>query len=451
MPGLIQGLEIARRALLAQQAALNVTANNVANVATPGYTRQTAELEPTTSEQTTQGLVGTGVKMAGIQRARDVFLDTQMRIELGESGRWEARSGLLQHLESVLSEPGETGLSSLLDQFWNSWSDLSNQPEDSAARAVVVQRGQALAEGLKSARMQVQTMVESTDTDIQQRVESINSTLQELARLNSQIARAEVGGGVEANLRDQRDLILDQLAKDAGATHLVRKDGTVVVRMGGRTVVDGDSVTPLIDQTYNDQGVVRVRVLFASDQTPPSFLSGSLSGLMEVRDQALPQFLSQLDQLASTLAGSVNRLHEAGPSHLSFFRGSNAGDLEVLPDVANDPSQVNAGTSGDSGDNDIALAIAALRDSRVMNRSTATMDDFYRAGVASIGSLSAQAKTASDNQSAAVQSLESQRQSAIGVNLDEELTHMVTTQKAYEAAARIFTTIGDMFDTLLRM
>jgi flagellar hook-associated protein 1 len=451
MPGLVQGLEIARRALLAHQAALNVTGNNVANVATPGYSRQKALLVPMPSERTPEGMLGTGVRMEGVQRVRDIFVDTQIRDEMGLAGSWSSRSDLLSRVESILNEPSDNGLGSLLDTFWNSWLDLSNNPEDAAARSVVVQSGEAVASGLRQMDTRIRDIIEATDVDLEQRITHLDSLFDEMATLNAQISRAEVGGGVEANLRDRRDLILDELARTAGATSLVRGDGTVVVRLGGRTVVEGNATIPLEVQRYNDDGRVRMRIVFATDQSVPSFMSGELAGLMETRDHALPAFLDQMDALAANLVDNVNRLHEAGPSHLPFFRGSKAELLEVTPEVAQDPSQINAGSTGDPGDNDIAVAIAALREQPTMTRGTASISTFYRAAVADLGSQAQQASSLSESQDAAVTSLESQRQAVIGVNMDEELTRMITTQKAYEAAARVFTAVSDMLDTLLKM
>jgi flagellar hook-associated protein 1 len=451
MPGLIQGLETARRALLAQQAALNVTGNNVANASTPGYTRQKAILEPTPSERTPDGIIGTGVQMTGVQRARDIFLDVQVRDEMGLSGKWQARADILTRVESILNEPGDTGVGALFDQFWNAWLDLSNQPEDSAARSVVVQRGQALAQGLQQLDQRVREISDATDTDLKQRVQDLNSSFEQMAALNAQIANSEVGGNVDAALRDTRDLLVDKLAQDTGATTLLRGDGTLVVRVGGRTVVEGDSTVPLTTQEYNDGGHVRIRVLFGNDKNAPTSLSETIAGQLEVRDQVLPQFMDQINELATNLISSVNRLHQAGPSRLPFFRGTRASNIEVAPDVAKDVSQVNASTSGDPGDNDIAVAIASLRDARTMDRGTSTMADFYRSSVTDLGALTQQAKTTSENQATAVQTLDNQRQAVIGVNLDEELTRMITTQKAYEAAARVFSTVSSMLDTMLQM
>lgn len=451
MGGLTQGLETARRALLAHQASMNVTGNNLANVNTEGYTRQRARLVPSSSAITSHGILGTGVVMEGVDRLRDVFLDAQIRQEIGMAGRWGARTSVLSRIEGVVNEPSDTGVAALLDSFWNSWLDLSNNPEDAAARSVVLQRGAALAQGLQQQDVRLRNVIESTDVDLEQRVSHLNARLEELANLNAQIRRAEIGGGVEANLRDRRDLIVDQLARECGATTMVRMDGSVVVRLGGRTVVQGNSTLRLSTQRYNEGGHVRVKVIFVDDKTSPAFMSGELSGLLEIRDEVLPNMLDRMDVMAKALIDTVNRLHEAGPSHLPFFRGHSAGTIQLAPEVAKDPSQVNAGTTGDPGDNDIAVAIGGLREARLLERGTATISDYYRGVVADLGSMGQQAAFLSESQESAVRSLEAQRQSVMGVNMDEELTRMITIQTAYEAAARVFSTMGKMFETLLNM
>jgi flagellar hook-associated protein 1 len=451
MPGLIQGLEIARRAMMAQQAALNVIGNNLANVNTPGYSRQHALLVPSPSERTPNGIVGTGVVMDGVERMRDLFLDQQIRQEMGLSGEWSARAGVLNQVQMVLNEPSDNGLGGLMDSFWNAWLDLSNQPQDTAARAVVVQTGQALAEGLRQDDARVQNIFDATDAQLSGLVAHLNSLMGQVADLNAQIARAEVGGGTESNLRDKRDSILDEMATTAGATHLTLSDGSVVIRMGGRTVVQGNSYIPLTTQQINDRGHVRLRILFDGETNAPAVLSGEVGGLLDARDNILPAFLDRVDELAKTMADSVNGLHQAGPSRLPFFRGTTAATLEVASEVSADPTQVNAGTTGDAGDNDIALAIAALRDAHLMNRSTSSMGDFYRANLAELGAAGQQAKSMSDSQDSAVKSIEQQRQAVMGVNLDEELTKMITSQKAYEAAARIFKATSQMIDVMLQM
>ncbi len=449
MPGLIQGLEIARRALLAHQSSMTITGHNIANVATEGYSRQRPNLVPDVPEKTPWGIVGTGVRLEDVQRARDTFLDAQFRQEKALAGEWEARSQVLGQIEGVIGEPSDTGVAALLDNFFNAWYELSNQPEDFGTRSVVLRAGEELTDGLANQRSRFRDLLESTDTNIAQRVVEINEQLDEVARLNLMIQQSETTGGTDADLRDRRDLLLDGLADQAGAEHLERADGTVVVRLGSRTVVDGTEVTSLRADRYTVSGRLNVRIVFASDGTAPSNIGGQLGGLVHAREEVIPEVMSQFDTLVGGLVQQVNQLHRAGPTGVDFFRGSTAEDMEVTLEVQNDPSLINAGSSGDPGDNDIAVAIAQLRDSRFLLQGTATPGDYYRQLVNGVGSMARQADSFSTSQGVALEAVENQRQAVNGVSLDEELTNLVESQKAYEAAARVFTTASQMIDVLL--
>lgn len=451
MPGLIQGLEIARRALVAHQSALNVTSNNIANVNTKGYSRQRALLVASPDEKTADGFVGTGVTMEGVERMRDGFVDAQVRQEMGVAGEWSARSDALSQLESVVNEPSDQGLAAMLDGFWNACQDLSNQPEDTASRAAVVAAAQNFTDSLHDMVTRLGQISESARAGVQSDATQVNDLLREVGSLNVQIAGAEAGGQAIPGLLDRRDLVLDQLADLAGATASTRSDGSAYVRIAGRTAVNGGLVEQLGVRSDVSGGSGALRVVFGSDSAPISSPSGKIGGLLEVSGQEVPEFLGQLDVLASGLADSVNRLHRAGPSHLNFFTGTSAESIAVTPGIVADATLVNAGKLGDPGDNDIALAIGALRNARVMNRGTASISDFYRLQINGLGTKAQQANQMNENQSAAVQSLEAQRQSVMGVNLDEELTGMIATQKAYQAAARIFSVVSTMLDDLLKV
>ncbi|MFN8548458.1 MAG: flagellar hook-associated protein FlgK [Candidatus Eisenbacteria bacterium] len=451
MPGLIAGLEMARRALLAHQSTLAVTGNNIANVATPGYTRQRALLEPSPAEESPEGRLGSGVSFKGIERRRDAFLDSQLREERALLGRWSARADSLSRIENVVNEPSDTGVSELLNQFWNAWLDLSNSPEDLATRSVVVQKADGLVEGFKRQDERLDAILEGSDRELEQLVGTINTRLEELGQLNSQIGTEQSSTQSFAELEDRRDQLIDELAETAGATHVVRADGQTVVRIGSRTVVQGSSVDLLATQRFSSGSAVHTRVVYALDNKEPANLSGRLGGLVEVREEVIPAFRQQMETLALKVADAVNRTHAAGPSRLPFFEGTKIADLAVNKSIVQDPTKVNAGSSGDTGDNDIALAIAALRDTRLLSNSTATPGEFYSSNLASLGSLTQQAGLVASGQSSAVQSLEAQRQSAIGVNLDEELGKLVESQRAYQAAARLFSIFDSLYDTLLQM
>src|SRR5690606_19149738 len=146
------GLEIAKRALFTQQSAIYTTSHNISNANTPGYSRQRVNMQtvspfPAASRNRPEipGQLGQGVEAGTVQRIRDSFVDMQFRTENTKLGYWEARANALSQMEQILNEPSDTGLSAVLNQFWEALNILSVNPEDTGARAVVQQRGQAVA------------------------------------------------------------------------------------------------------------------------------------------------------------------------------------------------------------------------------------------------------------------------------------------------------------------
>src|SRR4051812_24762237 len=161
------GVETALRGLLAEQRALDITAHNIANQGTQGYTRQRAELSPTAPlADLPAGYIGSGVDVDGYTRMRDDYLDVQLRAPTMLQGYNDARSDGLTQVEQVLNEPGDNGVSALFSKFWSSWQDVANSPESTSTRQTLLQSGAALANGLQSLRGQLTTMDGQVQTNI---------------------------------------------------------------------------------------------------------------------------------------------------------------------------------------------------------------------------------------------------------------------------------------------
>ena len=197
-----QGLELARKALFAQQGALYTTGHNIANVNTEGYSRQRVNFETTTPfpvpsrvQPQFPGQMGTGVEIGTVQRVRNQFLDFQFRAENSKFGYWETKQAALSRMEDLLNEPSENGLSKIMDQFWQSLQDLAGNPENSGARSVVAQRGLALAETFNHMSRSLQSIQADLRDQIENgSVKEINSLLERINDLNGQIQKIEPHG-----------------------------------------------------------------------------------------------------------------------------------------------------------------------------------------------------------------------------------------------------------------
>lgn len=465
------GIEIGRRALMAQQRALETTSHNVANANTKGYSRQEAVLATTTPYSYPgmgAGQLGTGVEVQRMRRLRESFLDAQFRNESKALGRWEVRRDTLEKLEAILNEPGDDGLSKLMDRFFAAWQELAKNPEGEAARSVVRQEGIALAEAFNHLAGQLNDLSADLSTSVGVRVNEVNSLARQIRDLNAQIVKAESGNMAANDLRDRRDLLLDELAKVVPIQVEEDRYGAVSIVVRDHTLLSGQQVSEL---AFNPS-TGKVTWPDGAELTVGEHPYGSLEGLLEARDGVVEDYKAQLDELAGYIAQAVNAKHEAGAgldgsTGVSFFTGSAAGSLKVSDEIMGDLRKIAAAQNpaGNSppgtvppppGDGSNALLIAQLKNGAWVDtdgdgtpETNVIFSDKYNSWVADLGVKGQEASRMVDNQELLTSQLDSRRQAVSGVSLDEEMTNMVRFQQAYNAAARVITAVDEMLDTLI--
>ena len=357
------GLELSRRALESQQAALNTTGHNIANANTRGYTRQIANLTVTTPQSIPGSgrnlSLGTGVTLETTTRARDAFVDRQFRWETSKQQYWAGRQDGLLKVEGMLNEPSDNSLSNDMNQFWAAWSDLTKNPENMGARSVVRERAQTLTGSFQNTAQQISNMTDNMEATIKVQIHQINVYGQQIKDLNDQIKRAEVSGDNPNDLRDKRDALVDDLSKLVSVRVVETRDPNFTDRnvnnykviIGNEnsvnnTLVDDSKVRFLEDPPpQNTEGFSRVAWSDDPNLTEVDLGTklGSLSASIELRDQDLPKFRAQLDTLAQGIASAVNALHQTGQgltaedlAGINFFTdGSNSPvlDAQGLPVV----------------------------------------------------------------------------------------------------------------------
>ncbi|MCB2288838.1 flagellar hook-associated protein FlgK [Clostridium sp. CS001] len=223
MSGLFGTFNVAKRGMFAQQKAIDVTTHNISNANTEGYSRQRATMEttrpfgmPSMNNAIGPGQLGTGVQISSISRIRDSFLDYQVRTENGTKGWYEGREQFLTEIESIMNEPSDTGVSTLLGKVFDSWQELSKHPESSNARTVVAQQSKALTDELNNTYKQLINLKGNSQDVIKQNVVDINNMLNQINELNQQVISVKVGGNEPNDLMDKRDLLVDQLSTKFG-------------------------------------------------------------------------------------------------------------------------------------------------------------------------------------------------------------------------------------------
>lgn len=461
--GLTNLVEISRRSIRTLDAAINLTGQNIANASTPGYARRRVTFTPDApimrglwSRPSAYTPVGGGVSIGSYERLRDRLLST---------AAWEARGGLgyadeqqriLGSLESVF--PTDTGsLSTQLDDFWNGWSDLADNPTDTGLRLTLRSRAQTLASSLNTLSHEVTRLQEEAQTDLAQGVDDVNSLLRQIADLNVHITNSYHQGSPDFTAEDQRDALMKELSSFVPVRVQSDADDGFTLSIDGVTVVQAGTVQALTLDTTGTTPAVRFGETTLALR--PSDEGGRIGAWLQTLQTTLPETQTALDTLAATLVTQVNTLHTTGygldgVTGRNFFdpAATTAATIQLSSDVLGDANAIAA--SGDAaalGDSSIALQIAALRDADVMNGGTTTMGNYAIDLVTGIGSQVESALTQLSGQAMVVDNLDAMEQGVSGVSLDEEMTHLITLQQAYAASARVLDTAQEMMDTLLNL
>jgi flagellar hook-associated protein 1 FlgK len=455
-------LDVGKRALLAQQRAIEVTGHNIANVNTPGYSRQRVLLE--TSDPVSMGtqLVGTGVKDAGIQRLYDPFLRAQISSENQRMERWGAQKSGLERVEMVLDESTGYGLSQAMSEFWNAWQDLANNPAGSVERAALLAKSEIMTNMFNKINDDLAQIQNDIDIGIEGTIDEINPMAERIADLNQKIAEAERSGKEASDFRDKRDLLVKDLSSMIDIVHFENDDGMITVLIsGGRPLVQQVAYWQLTTQ-LNASGLKDVLWDDNSGSTvdiSSEIDAGKMKGLLYVRDTSIPDYLTRLNALASEIITEVNALHSTGygldeSTGNDFFTGTSAASIAVNSNILSDSNLIAAsGTQvGVPGDNDNAIDIAELEYALKMTGDTTTFADYYNSLVSDVGSDVLSAATTFDHQKAMVTQLETYYMESIsGVSLDEEYVNLVKFQHAYNGAAKLISVLNEILDTLLRL
>jgi flagellar hook-associated protein 1 FlgK len=458
MSDIVRILDIARQALQAHQSAMNTASNNIANVNTPGYSRQRINLSSSKSVQTQNGPLGTGVRVDGVERIRDAFIDKQLLNERPSMHQFRFESEALHFIEEIFNEPSDFGLTRKLEDFFNSFHDLANDPESAAVRTVVREKAVTLTNGFQQVHRQLSNYRNDLNFELEDQVNEINRIVGQVANINQKVVDLEVNGHQAAGLRDQRDKLVDELAELVDVQTYTTTSGAMNVYVGGRYLVTDSShdELSLTVQSASDPGAV---VTFARDGAEATISDGSLRGLLDIRDSHLESYLGTLNELAVSIATEINAIHATGynledVTGINFFDTgvSGADDFEVAAAILSDSGLIATSAAiGEPGNNNIARAIADLQDVKVLKGNTATFNDFYNSLLATVGSQTLQADFQSDSFELTVQKLEFSRDSVSAVSLDEEMTHLIEAQTAFTAASRVVTTVNEMTNTILSM
>lgn len=466
------GLQLASKALAVHQRAMETAGHNIANAYTEGYSRQVitnSASYPVMLSQIETGFIqaGTGVKVSDITRAKDIFLDSQVRVQSWISGRWEMKRGVLSQIEDIFAEPSDRGLASSLSNFLNSWHDLVSNPESMAIRSAIREQGRALSNAFNQSYASLASLQSDANENIKMIVREINTYIEEIAGLNEQINEATAVGSTPNDLLDKRDLLVDKLAALIDIRVVQANNNQVNIFVEGRTLVREKEATLLVAEPEGvssalDGQTLLVTVSWSDNLSLVNLSDGKIKGLLDLRDVMIVDYANKLNILAGTIIEEFNSAHSLGyglngVSGLDFFAGTNAMDMSLSQDIIDDLNNIAAAEEdpiaiSGPGDSRNALVLAQLKDLNshaVPEIDGSTYQDYFASFIAALGIESSEANRVFENQEFLLAQLENRRQSVSGVSIDEELANMVMYQRAYEAAARVVTIMDEMLETII--
>jgi flagellar hook-associated protein 1 FlgK len=453
-------MSIGLSALLAQRAALDTAGQNIANANTDGYARQRVNLSSTGGSTIPSFFsrytgVGTGVAVTGVDRITDRFLQLRSLQEHANDSGLQQTKVIMSQVELAFNEPSDTGIQSQLADFWSAWDDVANNPNDLSARSALLEKAETVTTGFRQVANSLDAVSQTAVNQLGNDAKEINNLGAGVAKLNQGIQTA-INGGLQPNdLLDQRDLLLQKLSSMIGITTQDGPNGMVDVYVGGTALVRAaQTATVHFDPTSP------VALRWDVDNSAVATSGGTDRGLLQAVNVDIPKYRNALNDVATNFRDTVNAQHRQGVS-LGSAPGATASNVDLII-----PGGVASGTV-DAANISVAnltpdqLAAAAVNGGRMDGTNARALaelvssptgpDQSYRSLVGNLGVDVQRANNQAAIQGEVTRQTDAAAQAVSGVNVDEEMTNMLSYQHAYEAAAKFISAVDETLSTLINM
>jgi len=451
MSSLFGTLSIALSGLSVSQQEMESTSNNVANANTTGYTREVAETVPGDPIEIGALSVGTGVVLEKIESLRDPMLQIQINQATQQNSSLNSSLTQLQQIQTQFAS-SSSGIGADISNFFNSLQQLSPDPSSLTLRQAVLTAASNLATDFNSASESLQAQRNSIDQNVVQSVAQVNSLTSQIASVEQQISNIRSIDQNPGTLVDQQNSLIQQLSGLVDVQVIPTDQGITLATSNGTTLVSGTQSYALTTEAGND-GVQHI--LDGQKDITSSLTGGSLAGLIQIRDQEIPSIGTSLDQLAGGLATSLNAANAEGTDlngHVgdNIFAAPPANDVGAAGTMTvtmTDPSLLAASSDGSVGSNGNLANLSAVADRALANGQTPI--DAYATLVGQIGGDTSNTSADADSSGMILQQLNDQNGSVSGVSLNEEAANLIQYQTAYQAAARVVSTVNALLtDTI---
>ncbi len=462
------------------------TSHNIANANTEGFSRQEVRTETGPAIGEGDYVIGSGVEIQSIRRQHDELVEKKLNTSITQHKFNESRTLQLGHVEEIFNEINSEGMNKVLNRFFNSMRELSNQPENETVRNVVKENAKIVVGDFHRIQNSLDHVRASVNKNITNTVKEINSLTGTIAKLNKEINIQEVSGSMANDLRDQRDRAIRTLAEFAPITAYSDNQGQYVVSIEGvGSIVAGGIAQELAagttvkdGETSVDKG--NVEVFFANRPGVPfsdKLKNGTLGALLKTRNEEVEGLEKQIDELAHGLVLATNAIHRRGFANhpvpvdaqgnpvpnaaakkvtgINFFKEPldlkrAAEYIDLSDEIKEDVNNIaTAFEPNKPGDNRVALAISKLQHEKVLGAGTTTFEEQYLKSVGNIGLQTGKSKIDEEQSAGILAQAKSFKERLAGVSLDEEAANMVRYQNAYEASAKVIKASDEMFKAVL--
>jgi len=456
---LISSLNTAASGLRVASQGINVTSHNVTNATTEGYSRRTLRVETSLPALSGGFGIGTGANPVGAKRSADIFVNRRLVDAVGQDSRSSSRYQTLRTVEASFDEVSQNGPASLLANFFDSMSRLTQDPSDGSLREDALTQGERFTDGIQKVAGDLQTGRESIYEELEQTSSEINNRLSQVAQFNAAITASttEMGAG---DFMDKRDQLIHELADEFGFTAVFNGDGTAQVSIGGHAAVTGAEFRSIqVQQTA--AGVAQVDLETGSGTVDVTDVVGGYFGGRLDAQSDIVGFEADLNTFVDTLGTAFNTQHAAGfdqtgapgGDFFTFSAGSEAATFSLDTALAADSSLIAAAglATAAAGDGANLESLIGVESQLLFAGGTQDSTEALGAVYASVGRAVATAEMDNYTASATLDDLRALRDAASGVDLDQEAADLLAWQASYQASARVVTTTNQMLAELMEI
>lgn len=474
----LNSLEIGRKALLAQRMGLDITSNNIANVNTDGYSRRDAQFVQSDPIYQNGNFQGTGALMGKLRNFREEFFDREVRNTLARKYSLENDDKILERVETILAEPTDSNINDSVTDFFKSFDELALKPENVGLREAVLEKANTFVDKFNYLSQQLSDARKEVGRDIYSMTDEANRIITEIASLNESFSSNKSMAYEQAHtMIDKREKLLEDLSQITNVNVTENDDGTVNAYINGINVVTKHVPSTLkVQETVSNSGELTYKLTkvdkkgnFLNYITPTTGkMASALQHFNVTLDgrESSSQFsaFKRLNDYATAIVNNVNNLTKTGfglddtnptsPARNFFEIGdtnNSSFSIKLSDDVKNNPRGIPLSSAvNEPGNSDVARSIARLTEKKdfIGNES---YDEYYAAFVGKVGATRQDTIKLHDNVNVVSEQLENQRQSIIGVNLDEEAVNLIKFQQAFQAASRIVSSTNEMLTTIVNL